>query len=70
MNATLPPPLDDTRHLDADPQCPGLLQRIDELRDSIAHEPDAARRGHWLRQLQPVVERARGLGCLACRRRR
>jgi hypothetical protein len=47
-----------------DPQCPWLLQRIDELRDDLAAEAEGGRRRHWRRQLRLLTERARCLGCL------
>ena len=51
---------------DADPQCPWLLQRIEELDAALALETEAARSRHWRSQLRAVVDRARGLGCLGC----
>lgn len=47
-----------------DPQCPFLLQRIDELSAMLALEPEASRRQHWRRQLRLLQQRARCLGCL------
>lgn len=52
--------------LDLDPQCPFLLQRIDELRDDLLHEVEPMRRRHGRRQLRLLTERARCLGCLGC----
>jgi hypothetical protein len=47
----------------ADPQCPCLVQRIDELLACLHGEAESARRRHWRRQLELVTERARRLGC-------
>jgi len=53
----------------ADPQCPYLLQRIDELQADLRDESEPTRSRHWRRQLQLLRERARRLGCYneACR---
>ena len=51
---------------ESDPQCPWLLQRIDELDAELALETEPARARHWRWQLRAVVDRARCLGCLGC----
>lgn len=48
---------------DEDPQCPWLLERIQELRAALAAEPEAARQRHWRDQLRRLDDRARRLGC-------
>lgn len=48
-----------------DPQCPWMLQRIQELHAALAQESEPARRRHWRVQLRALDERARRLGCLA-----
>lgn len=55
---------------DTDPQCPWLMQRIDELQGEIAVEAEGLRRQHWGRQLRRLTERARCLGCYDGRRHR
>jgi hypothetical protein len=55
---------------DLDPQCPLLLQRIDELQDHLSHEAEPMRRRHGRRQLRLLTERARCLGCLNATRPR
>ena len=57
--------LERPNHADLDPQCPWLLQRIDELQSDMLAEAEPARRRHWRRQLRLVTERARCLGCLS-----
>jgi hypothetical protein len=58
-----------TRHCtdapDLDPQCPWLLQRIDELQGDLAVEAEPMLKRHWRRQLRVLTERARCLGCLS-----
>jgi hypothetical protein len=54
------------RSPESDPQCPCLLERIDELDAALALETEPARARHWRWQLRAVVDRARGLGCLGC----
>jgi hypothetical protein len=53
---------------ETDPQCPWLLQRIDELQADLADESESLRRRHGRRQLRLLTERARCLGCLDDRR--
>lgn len=48
-----------------DPQCPWMLQRIQELHAALAQENEPARRRHWRDQLRALHDRARRLGCLA-----
>ncbi len=46
-----------------DPQCPWMLQRIQELHAALAQESEPARRRHWHAQLRALNDRARRLGC-------
>lgn len=55
---------------DTDPQCPWLMQRIDELQGELAGEGEGLRRRHSRRQLRLLTERARCLGCYEGRRHR
>ena len=48
---------------DIDPQCPFLMQRIDELRTYLFTESDATRAQPSRLQLRALLERARCLGC-------
>ncbi len=54
--------------LETDPQCPWLLQRIDELQAALGDESEGGRRRHSRRQLRLLTERARCLGCFEARR--
>lgn len=49
---------------DTDPQCPLILQRIDELRADLSLESEPLRARQSRRQLRTLTERARRLGCL------
>ena len=60
----MPIPMTPPAPIDVDPQCPLILQRIEELQADLVGEREASRRRQGRRQLRVLTERARCLGCL------